>query len=322
MSEWIRVFAPASVANVGPGFDVLGFAVSRPGDIVEVRKRRTPGVVITDIRYIRKQDIGKLPQNPKKNTAGVAARNVLTTLQERGVVDDQSGVEIKLRKSMPLGSGLGSSGASAVGAAWAVNLLFGGTMAKHDPDLILACVKAEATLSGFHADNVAPSMLGGFVLIRSYEPLDIIPLDAPENMVSVVVNPEYKVSTRMARAALPSHAPLKEVVVPHYANVAGLIAGILKKDLLLLGRSIDDKIVEPVRAPLIPGFYDVKDAALSHGAFGCSISGSGPSVFAITDSLERGEVIGRAMAKAFEKHSLQSKTYVSHVNREGAKRVD
>ena len=322
MSEWIRVFAPASVANVGPGFDVLGFAVSRPGDIVEVRKRRTPGVVITDIRYIRKQDIGKLPQNPKKNTAGVAARNVLTTLQERGVVDDQAGVEIKLRKSMPLGSGLGSSGASAVGAAWAVNLLFGGTMAKNDPELILACVKAEATLSGYHADNVAPSMLGGFVLIRSYEPFDIVPLDAPENMVSVVVNPEYKVSTRMARAALPSHVPLKEVVVPHYANVAGLIAGILKKDLLLLGRSIDDKIVEPVRAPLIPGFYDVKEAALSHGAFGCSISGSGPSVFAITESLERGEVIGRAMAKAFEKHGLQSKTYVSYVNREGAKRVD
>lgn len=322
MNEWIRVFAPASVANVGPGFDVLGFAVSRPGDVVEVRKRTTPGVLIKDIHYVRKQDVGKLPVSPQKNTAGVAAQNVLDILRQRGIIDDQTGVEVRLRKNMPLGSGLGSSGASAVGAAWAVNLLFGAALPKHDPDLILACVKAEATLSGFHADNVAPSMMGGFVLIRSYDPFDMIPLDAPENLVCVVVNPEYKVSTRTARAALPPHVPFKEVVVPHYANVAGLIAGILKKDLALIGRSIDDRIVEPARAPLIPGFADVKEAALNTGALGCSISGSGPSVFAITESLEQGKEIGEAMAAAFKLHELRSKIYVSHVNREGAKQIE
>jgi homoserine kinase len=322
MSEWIRVFAPATVANVGPGFDILGFAVSRPGDIVEVRKTNTPGVHISDIHYTRKRDRGKLPTSPDKNTAGVAARNVLHVLRKQGVVDKQTGVELKLHKSMPLGSGLGSSGASAVAAAWAVNVLFGTPLRKNDTHLILSCVRAEATLSGFHADNVAPSMLGGFVLIRSYQPLDIIPLGAPRNFVCVIINPYYKVSTRRARAALPTHVPFKDVVVPQYANVAGIVAGIVKNDIALVGRSIEDKIVEPARAPLIPGFLDVKQSALKHGALGCSISGAGPSIFAITDNMDQGHEIGRAMCETFEKHGLTSKIYVSYLNREGAKQID
>lgn len=323
MSEWIKVFAPATVANVGPGFDILGFAVNQPGDTVEVRKSKIAGVRISDIRYTQKRDIGKLPTSSEKNTAGVAAKNVLKILQKRGVADKQTGVDIKLHKNMPLGSGLGSSGASAVAAAWAVNVLFGKPLRKDDSGLILSCIRAEATLSGFHADNVAPGMLGGFVLIRSYKPLDIIPLDAPKNIVCVVVSPSYKVSTRKARAALPTHVPFKDIVVPHYANVAGVIAGILKNDLALLGRAIDDKIVEPARAHLIPGFLEVKQSALKEGALGCSISGAGPSVFAITDDEEKGQAIGRAMSKKFEKHGLtRSKVYVSHINREGARQID
>ncbi|PID58558.1 homoserine kinase [candidate division KSB3 bacterium] len=323
MSEWIRVFAPATVANVGPGFDILGLAISRPGDVVEVRKSEKQGVRISGIHFTRKHDIGKLPVSADKNTAGVAATQVLQTLQQRGLVDHDAGVELKLRKNMPLGSGLGSSGASAVAAAWAVNVLFGSALRRDDPDLILACIKAEATLSGFHADNVAPAMLGGFVLIRSYDPLDIVPLEAPEKVICVIVNPRYKLSTRRARAALPKQVAFNKVVIPHYANVAGVIAGILKKDLELLGRAIDDKIVEPARAHLIPGFYDVKRTALESGALGCSISGAGPSMFAITDDIAKGHEIGEAMSKTFSAHGLtHSNVYVSRINREGVKQID
>ena len=323
MKDHVNVFAPATVANVGPGFDILGFAVSKPGDIVEARLSPIAGVQIKAIRYARKRDEGRLPVRPNRNTASIAATNVLTTLQQRGIADKHAGVELVLHKNMPLGSGLGSSGASAVAAAWAVNLLFGETMTKHDQELIRACIKAEATSSGFHADNVAPAMVGGFVLVRNYNPLDIIPLDAPEEMVCVIVSPEYEVPTRQARAVLPEQVSFKNVVIPHYANVAGVIAGILQKDLALFGRSIDDRIVEPARAHLIPGFRSVKEAALKHGALGCSISGAGPSVFAITDDLEQGHTIGQAMVKCFEKHGIaESTVYVSHVNCDGATRIE
>lgn len=322
MDDWIKVFAPATVANMGPAFDIMGFAVSKPGDIVEVRPMQHAGVRIADICYADNRDARRLPMATKRNTAGVAAANVLRLLRQRGVVGERTGVELRLHKQMPLGSGLGSSGASAAAAAWAVNLLFGATLAKTDPDLILACVRAEATLSGFHADNVAPAILGGIVLIRSYTPLDIIPLDAPAALVCVLVSPRYKLSTRRARASLPRRVPFRDVVVPHYANVAGMIAGICTHDLALLGRAIDDKIVEPARAHLIPGFAAVKATALQHGALGCSISGAGPSVFAITDDLEQGQIIGRAMADAFAWHGLtESRIYVSHVNQDGATQI-
>jgi homoserine kinase len=275
------------------------------------------------ITYNRKEDQGRLPTRPGKNTAEVAADNVLRTLKKRKIIDNYAGVDLTLRKNMPLGSGLGSSGASAAAAAWAVNLLFGAPLPKNDPDLILACIKAEAKSSGFHADNVAPAMLGGFVLIRSCHPLDIIPLDAPETMVSVLVSPRYEISTRKARFVLPKKVSFRNVVIPQYANVAGLVAGILKQDLALFGRSIDDRIVEPARAFLIPGFMEVKEAALQHGALGCSISGAGPSVFAITDNIEQGHAIGQAMAKQFEQHGIsESVVYVSHINQDGAKQVD
>lgn len=322
MNEWVKVFAPATVANVGPGFDILGFAVGEPGDVVKARKSQRTGVFLTEIHYARQKDAGRLPRRGR-NTAEIAAMNTLQTLQQRGFAEKKAGVELVLHKNMPLGSGLGSSGASAVAAAWAVNVLFGQPVKKNDPELILACIQAEASSSGFHADNVAPAMLGGVVLIRSYDPLDIIPLDAPEEMVCVIVSPEYEVSTRKARAVLPEQVALKEVVIPHYANVAGVVAGILKKDLALFGRSIDDRIVEPARAHLIPGFYAVKEAALKAGALGCSISGAGPSLFAMTDDLERGQKVGRAMAQSFTKHGIaKSRVYVSQVNREGVKTID
>ena len=307
MKEWIKIFAPATIAGVGPGFDILGFAVSEPGDIVEARKTAEPGVKIVEITG----DNGKLPLDAEKNTAGVGALEVLKTL---GV---KEGVEIKLHKNMPLGSGLGSSAASSVAAAYAVNALFGNKIDKID--LIPACMKGEELACGAgHADNVAPSMLGSFVIIRSYNPLDIISLPAPENLVCVIVNPEYIVKTEDARVAVPKQVNLKDAV-SNWGNVAALIAALYKKDIKLLGKAINDKIVEPARAPLIPGFKEVKKAALDAGAYGCSISGSGPSIFAITDSMEKGNDIGEAMQKAFENRGLKSTVYVSKVNTEGAR---
>lgn len=323
MREWITVFAPATVANVGPGFDCMGFALERPGDRVSARLTTSGGLKIADIRYADARDAHKLPLEADRNTAGVAATQVLRLLHDRQILDRKTGVELILEKNLPLGSGMGSSGASAVAAAWAVNLLAGAPFPKTDPALLLACVEAEAARSGFHADNVAPALLGGFVLIRSYTPLEVVSLDAPENMVCVLVMPEYTLPTHQARAVIPQYVPFCETVRPQCANTAGLIAGLWKRDLALIGRSIDDKIVEPARAPLIPGFMAVKDAALRHGAFGCSISGAGPSVFAITDTVEHGQRIGQAMAATFAQHGLTHSTIlVSHVNREGAKAID
>ncbi len=199
-----------------------------------------------------------------------------------------------------------------------MNVLFGEPLAKEDPDLI-CLVFAEASSSGFHADNVALAMLGGVVLIRSYEPLDIIPLDAPEKMVCALVSPEYEVSHQKSASRITYPVPFKETVISHYANVADSSRNSGKSDLALFGRSIDDRIVESARAHLIPGFYAVKEAALS-GALGCSISGAGPSVFAITDDLAQGQVIGQAMAQSFADHGIaESHIYVSPVNRDGVK---
>ncbi len=323
MREWIKVFAPATVANVGPGFDSMGFALEKPGDIVSVRLTTSGCVEIRDIRYADARDAQKLPMQADRNTAGVAATRVLRILHDRQAIEAGTGIELTLDKNLPLGSGMGSSGASAVAAAWAVNLLAGAPLPKDDPDVLLACIEAEAARSGFHADNVAPALLGGFVLIRSYTPLDVVQLDAPEEMVCVLVMPEYTLPTRRARAAIPQQVSFSDVVVPQCANAAGLIAGLWKHDLALIGRSIDDKIVEPARAPLIPGFAAVKDAALQHSAFGCSISGAGPSVFAITDNVEQGQRIGQAMTDVFAQYGLtHSAIHVSHVNREGAKEID
>ncbi len=307
MSEWLSVFAPATVANVGPGYDVMGFALHEPGDVVEVRKIEKPGVRVAEITG----DGGKLPKDSSTNTAGVAATEV------RKLLRAEAGVEIKLHKGMPLSSGLGSSAASGAAAAWAVNVLFGSPLAKEA--LLPACMAAEKAASGAaHADNAAPSLLGGFVLIRSYDPLDVVPLAAPKALVAVVATPACKLKTARARAAVPEKISLKDAV-HNWGNVSAVTAALYTNDVRLLGRALDDKIVEPARAPLVPGFYDVKRAALECGAYGCSLSGAGPSVFAVTDDRESARRIAAAMQAAFAGHGLESKTFVSNINEEGAK---
>lgn len=307
----VKVFAPATIANVGPGFDVLGFALEGLGDIVEAKKIPQRKVKIVKI-------LGNnpgLPLEAKRNTLGIAAWEVLRILKAK------EGVEFKLNRKMPSFSGLGSSGTSAVAGAYATNLLFGNKLKK--ADLIKPCLVAETKVSGCHADNIAPSLFGGFVLIKDYDPLSIIPLGFL-NMEVVFALPDLKIKrkskTKFARSILPGEVPLKNVV-SNLGNLSGIVAAIFKKDAKLLGESIVDKLIEPVRARLIPGFYEVKRAALASGAYGCSISGAGPSVFAVCDDRKKARKIGQSMKKAFLKNGINSKIFITKVDKKGVRQI-
>ncbi len=299
-------FAPATVANVGPGFDIFGLALEGIGDTVTARKVDEKGVFIRRITG----DGGRLPMDPEQNTVSISAMSFL----KRNAITD-SGIELDLHKGMPINSGLGSSGASAVAGAFAALSLYGDGTVK---DQILPdCVNAEGAVAGFHADNVAASLFGGIVIIKSYDPLEVVKLPSPSSLFVVVVTPDYEVSTRHARGILPNDIPLRSMV-KNFGNVASLVSGILRSDLQLIGRSIEDHVVEPLRGVLIPGFGDVKKAALEAGAFGCGISGSGPTVFAFSDSLDNGKSVAKAMLGAFSKNGLDSRNLVSRVNSRGA----
>lgn len=305
----ITVFAPATVANVGPGFDVLGCAVSGMGDWVTARVIEMPGVHIEAVEG----DDGRLPREATRNTAGIAALETLKLLKVRN-----AGMALRLRKGLPLGSGLGSSGASAAAAAWATNLLFGAPLNKRQ--LLPAGLAAEAVASGWHADNVGPSLLGGFILIRSYDPLELVELPCPHTLIFILVHPDFELPTRQAREAVPKSIPLSQHIT-NSGNLAALIAALFGGDVRLLGKATNDVIVEPARAPLIPGFRAVKAAALEAGAYGCSISGAGPTVFAITDDDRAAPGIAGAMIDAFGKAGLSANSIISRVDIEGARAV-
>jgi homoserine kinase len=309
MEHRIRVFAPATIANLGPGFDVLGLALNEPGDVVECERSDNPGVEIVEITG----DNGVLSRDAENNVVGRAAAEVL-----RRIGADAQGVRLWLRKQMPLASGLGSSGASSAAGAVAVNELFGRPLTQRD--VVLSAMEGERAASGAaHADNVAPSVLGGIVLIRSYDPLEIVSLPVPDKLHVAVVHPRHKVSTAQARQFVRDQRYSIHDVVPNLGNVAALVAALGSGDLALLGRSIQDRLVEPIRAPLIPGFAQVKKAALATGALGCSIAGSGPSVFAFAPSHEAASRVGREMQEAFRSAAqLTSELFVSQVNRKGA----
>lgn len=301
----IRVFAPATVANVACGFDSLGFAINQPGDIVEAVLRDKPGVAILSITG----DKGRLPTEAGKNTASVA---VLALLERLG---ESRGVDLVLHKRMPLGSGLGSSAASSVAALFATNLLLGEPFSKEE--MLPFAMKAEAAACGSpHADNVAPGLLGGFVLIRSYQPLDVVPLEYPDKLFCTILHPHIELRTEDSRRILRKHIKLGDAVI-QWSNLAGLIAGLAKSDFDLISRSLNDIIFEPVRSLLIPGFDVVKEAAIRAGALGCSISGSGPSVFALSTSIDNAKEVGNAMKLSFAELQLGSDIYVSPINKQG-----
>jgi len=261
-----------------------------------------------------------------ENTSGVAAQ---ATLQLMGVPQADAGgggVELELRKGLPLGGGLGSSAASAAAAAWAVNGLYGFPLSK--AELVHAGLQAEAKVSGYHADNVGPSLTGGFNLIPSYDPLTIVPLEfkGPEPYM-VVVNPRHEVRTADARAALPADVPLASLIA--YASASALLsAAIGSGDAQMLGRAVNsDCVVEPARKGLIPGFDEVKAAALAAGATGCSISGAGPTMFAVVDDADGGlslaEAVAREMQAAFKQFAnLESTAFVMRLDSDGAQVID
>ncbi|HRP38095.1 MAG: homoserine kinase [Chitinophagales bacterium] len=303
----ISVFAPATVANVACGFDVLGFAIQQPGDIVELTLNTSEKVTIKQISG----DGGRLPLVAEKNTAGVAVIEFLKYLNQI------QGVEISIQKNLPLGSGLGSSAASSAAALVGINELLGNPLSKKE--LIPFAMEAERIACGAaHADNVAPSILGGLVLIRSYTPLDIIEIPTPSNLCCVVVNPHIELRTEDSRKVLPKEIPL-QIAITQWGNLAALIAGFMKNDFDIISRSLQDVIAEPYRAPLIPGFSSVKQAALNLGALGCSISGSGPSIFALCNSENIANEVAKAMQQKFQEIGLESTAFISKINAEGAK---
>jgi homoserine kinase len=306
MKRSVNVFAPATVANVVCGYDVLGFAVNAPGDEVIMRLRDEPGVIITKISG----DEGRLPYDPAKNTVSLSVQHYLNHIGRPDV-----GVEIELFKKMPIGSGLGSSSASTVAGLYAINTLMDSPLSKME--LVPFAMKGEEMACGYgHADNVAPALLGGFVLVRSYEPLDIIQLPYPEELFCSIVFPQIDVPTRDARQIIRSKILLKDAVV-QWGNVAGLVAGLYTKDIDLIARSMKDVIVEPVRSILIPDFYKLREIAMENGALSFGISGSGPSVFTFTRNEDDARVINEKLQKHFLWLDTESIAYRSPINAQG-----
>ena len=309
MSGFIKVFAPATVANVGCGFDVLGFAIHGPGDKIIMRLNETRKVSIHSISG----DNGSLTLRANENTASVAVISMLKKLKLK------QGLSIELHKQMPLKSGLGSSAASAVASVFALNELLGRPFSKEQ--LIPFAMEGERVACGTaHADNVAPCMLGGLVLVQSLNPLHVVKIKAPSKLFCCVVHPHLELMTKKSRAALPPKISL-QTAVKQWANVGGMVAGFLKKDFALIGSSIQDFVAEPNRSKLIKGFDEVKKAALKAGALGCSISGSGPSVFALSSDKEKCKSIAKAMQNAFSKFNVASEQYVSTINNQGVKTI-
>ena len=303
----VKVFAPATVANLGCGFDVMGLAINLPGDELILSLNNEKKLVIKKITG----DEGKLSYDPKKNTSTVAIQSMLNDLKSK------QGFDVVLKKQMPLGSGLGSSAASSVAGVYAANVLLGKPFKKRE--LVQFAMQGEKVASGAaHADNVAPCMLGGIILIRSYHPLDIIELPVPKNLYLVVVHPHIEVLTKDARAVLKKNIPMN-IAVQQWGNTAALAAGLFSNDLDLVGRSVEDYVAEPFRSALIPHFKKVKKAAMENGAIACSISGSGPSIFAMCNGKKETKKIAEAMKNIFSKNRIKSESYISTVNKNGVR---
>lgn len=306
-----RAFAPATVSNVACGFDVLGFAIAGPGDLVIAEESAEPGIVIAELAG----DGGRLPREAERNTAGVATRALLERAGLAG-----RGVSLRIEKQMPLASGLGSSAASAVAAVVAVDALFGLGLAK--PELLACALEGEKMACGSaHADNAAPSLYGGFVLVRGSEPagdpLEVVELPLLPGLTCALVRPHVEVETRGARRVLGDNVSLG-VVVRQCGNLAALVAALFRQDFGLLARSLEDHIAEPKRAVLVPGFRAVQAAAREAGALGCSLSGSGPSIFALCASPESAEKVADAMMAAAGALAIPADRWISPAGTRGA----
>lgn len=303
----VTAFAPATVSNVACGFDVLGFALREPGDRVTARFAGT-GVHIEAIEG----DQGRLPLDAARNTASVAVMALLAHL------GDTRGIALRIIKGLPLSSGLGGSAASAAAAVVAVDALLG---ARSSQETLVTCaLEGERLGAGSaHADNIAPAICGGFVLVRRAMPPDIVRLPVPAGLTAVVVHPDLEIETSKARALLGTTVPLSEAV-KQWANLGALIHSLHTGDFALMSRSLEDHIAEPRRAPLVPGLADIKRAAIEAGALGSSLSGSGPSLFALCASQQIADRVAVAMTAAVRAHiGGDPQTYVAQVADRGAR---
>jgi homoserine kinase len=301
----VHIYSPATVANVGPGFDILGFAMNQPGDEILVEKTERDHHIIID-----SSGVG-LPLDPEKNVATVAIDSML------GHLGSRQKFQLTFLKKITPGSGIGSSAASSAGAVYGTNVLLGNPYTTEE--LVPFAMKGEETASGSaHADNVAPALLGGFVLVRSYDPLDIISIPSPEQIYCTVVYPEISIATEDSRKILKTTVSLEKAVT-QCGNVAGLVTGLITGDYRLISDSMHDVIAEPIRSFLIPEYEKVKKTALKSGALGCSISGSGPSIFALSKDEETAQRAGTEMGKVFTSAEIGSSVFVSRVNKKGIK---
>jgi len=302
----IRVFAPATVANVSCGFDILGFPLSNVGDEMLFRKTEQKGVRITKI-----DGAAGIPMEAEKNVAGVVALKMLNQMSA------EHGVEIEIYKGITAGSGIGSSAASSAGAAYGVSQLFAESFSVQQ--LVNFAMEGERLASGVaHADNVATAITGGFTLVRSYQPLDVIAIPSPDDLFCTVIQPQIQVRTADARNILKEKVLLKDAI-RQWGNVAGLIAGLMKSDYDLIGRSLEDVIIEPIRSILIPGFEKVKQLSLEAGALGCGISGSGPSIFALSRGQKTAHQVKEAMMQAYQGLGIAFEVHLSEISASGVR---
>lgn len=303
----ITVHAPASVANMVCGFDVLGMALDEPYDIMKLTLIDEPV-----IRIIHTDEY-KLPTEPEKNVAGAALQSLLDEY------DQKVGFEVEVLKQIKPGSGLGSSAAGSAGAVVAANKLLNDHFTNED--LVRFAMSGEKVASGVkHADNIAPCIYGGITLIRSIFPLDIVQISAPDLFVTAV-HPQIEVKTSDARQILRKEVLLKDAI-RQWGNIAGLVAGLLKSDYDLIGRSLEDVIIEPVRSVLIPGFKEIKTKCKEAGALGGGISGSGPSVFMLSKDEATANAVGSIMEDVYNKLGIEQRTYVTKINKEGVRVVE
>lgn len=304
MPAQVHVFAPGSVGNLGPGLDVLGLAIGGAGDEVFAERHGPAGVIIDDPGH------PALPTDARAHTSGIAAEQVL---RRAGA---GFGVRLRVRKGLPLAGGQGGSAASAVAGALAVNLLLDRPLSSDA--LVLAALEAEAVVAGRHADNIVAILLGGLVLIRSMDPLDLVRLPVPAGLRVVLAHPDRSMNTRDGRAVLPAMVS-REIALHQAAQVGAIVAAACSGDLALLGRAIDDRIAEPARGPLLAGFTEAKRAAMKAGALGSSISGSGPTAFALTGDLSSAERIGAAMKAAYAELGISCATRIATPDLLGAR---
>jgi homoserine kinase len=301
----IKIFSPATVANVSCGFDVLGFCLDTIGDEMVIRKTYKKGIFITKIEGY------DLPFEAAKNVAGVSALALYNDAKP------DCGFEIEIYKKIKPGSGIGSSSASASGSVFAMNELLGKPYTK--TQLTNFAMKGEALASGSeHADNIAPGIFGGFTLVKSTSPLEVLQLPTPNDLYATIIHPQIEVKTSEARAILPKEVPMKDAIT-QWANVGSLVHALHTDDYELIQRSLKDVIVEPYRSQMIPHFSEVKEAALKAGALGCGISGSGPSIFSLSKGIETANKVENAIRKAYRKTGIDFYTFVSKINTDGIK---